>query len=363
MPRSQLIPPFALYFDPAERSRIGHVLAKHFPGQFLDISDARKHTLLQSGADFSWIHVRNDENEALCSAAKVCSQLAHISIFEDKSNLALLQTRMGTPCLTTHILHGAIHVRSWWVRHIAQSSNEAKRTWILKDAQENGGAGIWICNACNWSTVAALVEQHETDSMATAQAGREGHKAPTPVYVLQQYIEKPMLWKGGYKFHFRVYAILKGDLRMFVYKRAFAHVANKRYDTGDLKEASAMQGMRATGTSSFDPEIHLTNVSVNIHGDGFHCYPQVLPFDTSFVDRTFHSRPLGIKFAPSRTRPPPHPLTTHLSVHTGAAGHGIPLPAHADDGYASTACYSRHSFPAVPDIASPLCTSWDRFLG
>ena len=78
-------------------------------------------------------------------------------------------------------------------------------------------------------------------------------------YVCQRYVKKPLTWRDtGRKFHFRVYALLSGDLSAYVFPKAFAHVANAplTYNIG---------GRSATDSSQFcfSPAEHLTNVASN----------------------------------------------------------------------------------------------------
>jgi Tubulin-tyrosine ligase family len=54
-----------------------------------------------------------------------------------------------------------------------------------------------------------------------------------------------MLWKG-HKFHFRMYAMLQGNMRSFLYEKAFLLTAGLKYDC-----------------NSDDVNKHITNLSVN----------------------------------------------------------------------------------------------------
>lgn len=48
-------------------------------------------------------------------------------------------------------------------------------------------------------------------------------------YVIQKYITNPLLW-DGFKFHFRMYAILKADMSTYLYAKAFILTAGLKYD-------------------------------------------------------------------------------------------------------------------------------------
>jgi hypothetical protein len=107
---------------------------------------------------------------------------------------------------------------------------------------------------------------------------------------VQRYVQAPALWDGVYKFHLRVYALLTADMRFFVYRKAFAHVANRPFH-GEEEGGSGGEGSgggegggaegeggaaAAAAAVAHDREAHITNVSQNIHDDGaFHGFQTV----------------------------------------------------------------------------------------
>ena len=63
---------------------------------------------------------------------------------------------------------------------------------------------------------------------------------------MQEYVQRPRLWplsrgadEPGRKFHWRMFGLLRGDCRCFLWHRGFAHVANAPYtpDTFDSRAA------------------------------------------------------------------------------------------------------------------------------
>ena len=64
-------------------------------------------------------------------------------------------------------------------------------------------------------------------------------------YVIQKYVSDPKLW-NGFKFHFRMYSMLRGDMSSFLYQKAFILTAGLKYDR-----------------NSDDLHTHITNLSVN----------------------------------------------------------------------------------------------------
>ena len=97
--------------------------------------------------------------------------------------------------------------------------------------------------------------------------------------MIQRYITRPLLWEGKFKFHFRVYVVLTANMQFHVYRRAFAHVANKPFvmpATTSTAPSDTSSDTAPQKTIVWDPEIHLTNVAANIHDlKLFHPYPIV----------------------------------------------------------------------------------------
>jgi hypothetical protein len=117
------------------------------------------------------------------------------------------------------------HVLRW-----AATAPTGKEAWfIIKDAQANGAAGLWL--------VPGSGEVHEfVQSTRTTGSAR---------YVVQTYITDPMLWNGK-KFHFRVLGVLLASGEAYVHRVAFLHPANSSYTT-----------------ASTDFSVHVTNLCSN----------------------------------------------------------------------------------------------------
>ena len=73
--------------------------------------------------------------------------------------------------------------------------------WILKPSVTNKGIDIHLIK--QWEEFIIILESHQNI--------RE--------WVLQRYIERPLLVSGGYKFHCRVYVLCLGALQVFVFDR------------------------------------------------------------------------------------------------------------------------------------------------
>jgi hypothetical protein len=125
--------------------------------------------------------------------------------------------------------------------------------WILKDALSNGAEAVWIINAKNWRLVTARAQ-----SLVASVDSTE--------WVVQRYVDRPLLWQGRFKYHYRCYGILFGDMRFFLYRKAFAHVANKPWVELCTEKQPAV----------FPNDVHITNVAANVtDGAAFHGFPVV----------------------------------------------------------------------------------------
>ena len=111
----------------------------------------------------------------------------------------------------------------------AAVGNLGKKTWICKPACSSQGRGIFLIKSMT-----------EINS-----------EAP---YVVQEYIEKPMLI-GGYKFDIRLYVLVTSfrPLEVFLYKRGLARFSTQKYQDASLDNLYA----------------HLTNASINKRSDSF----------------------------------------------------------------------------------------------
>jgi len=103
------------------------------------------------------------------------------------------------------------------VREAVQDGQRAAWRWILKPSVTNKGADIALCGC--WAAVLDALEEKEDV--------RE--------WVLQRYIERPMLC-NGHKFHLRVYVLCVGALRVFVFDQILMLLAAHPYDAADIAD-------------------------------------------------------------------------------------------------------------------------------
>ena len=112
--------------------------------------------------------------------------------------------------------------------------------WLLKPSLSNKGAGI------------ALVRD------AAAVAAHVAALRDVGEWVLQRYVERPLLWRGR-KFHLRVYALADADLRVRVFREALCLCAALPYPGGG----------RGGDDDDGDLRAHITNTCVAADAPGF----------------------------------------------------------------------------------------------
>jgi len=255
--------PFTYHLSPHESSRVGTAVRENFStfffGGHADDYKTHAHYSRRAAPDFVWIHTPTKNDEEIRAKSLVVSLLSGIDVLENKGSLALLSSKINAPMLQSHVIKGKLGFRAWCKRKFgADGSSSASESWIAKDSSANGGEGLFpFCNF-NWNEV--------TD--------RLGANAE---YVLQQYVDRPMLWEGKFKFHFRAYCVLRADMSFYCYRRAFAHVCNKPYRSSVESVGNGKGGSEGSVSHSyFDREIHISNVAANVHNeDHFHNYPVV----------------------------------------------------------------------------------------
>jgi Tubulin-tyrosine ligase family len=111
-----------------------------------------------------------------------------------------------------------------------------KNMWLIKPAALNQGKGIEVCR--NLKEIQKSIRSKPINSL----------------WVIQKYIEKPLLFKGR-KFDIRMWAIATGKHEFFYYKHGYLRTSSSEYDT------------QAT-----DTYIHLTNNCLQKYGEKYGAY-------------------------------------------------------------------------------------------
>jgi len=271
-----------------KRAGVENIVEVDVPSLLRELSAPSRPNPSLTRVDFCWENTPAKATRLLRAECGVFSHVANAHIFEDKWALALLQDTVppesDCPLLATHCLRGRSAVVKWCARRWGGVGGDTgDDLWVLKDAESNGAGGIWVLSRHRWRDLCgvtnALSPTHTVRSnplslaiAATAAASatspglpssplHEGHR-----YVAQQYVASPRappfarakavedrgsglrLWRGR-KFHIRAYAVLTGDLGVFLQRRAFLHVANKPFVGGKGAES--------------DDEVHITNCCAN----------------------------------------------------------------------------------------------------
>lgn len=104
------------------------------------------------------------------------------------------------------------------------------RKYIVKPGERSGRCGIFVVN--NYDSFCQSLQS-------------ERQKYPFDEWILQEYIDPPLLYEGK-KFHFRVYALLikkgSGNLQVYIYDKCMIHVSEKEYDSKNIDTASHISG-------------------------------------------------------------------------------------------------------------------------
>jgi hypothetical protein len=216
-----------------------------------------------------WENTLMKSTRALREAAVVHSHLAHCaSILEDKWALALVQDEAqrgassksnsanedsceikSLGLLPTHCLRGKAAVVDWCVQRWGSCNDDHDHDydddlWVLKDAEANGAGGVWVLSQHRWRKLCGVAAEGLANADLKSPL-REGHR-----YIAQRYLgcrgSRRMandqgdnagcgrglaLWYGR-KCHIRCYAVVTGDLAVWLQRRAFLHVANKPFVHG-----------------------------------------------------------------------------------------------------------------------------------
>ena len=122
---------------------------------------------------------------------------------------------------TSTVLQASLRKRLEWcledVKEIIEQEDKKDWYWILKPSVTNKGTDISVLK--NWDDI--------LDNLEFVPDIRE--------WVLQKYIEKPLLIKG-HKFHLRVYILCIGALKVYVFENILMLLAAHKYKLDDLDD-------------------------------------------------------------------------------------------------------------------------------
>ncbi|KAL9644062.1 hypothetical protein ABK040_005529 [Willaertia magna] len=135
---------------------------------------------------------------------------------------------------------------------LEENNNLQLTTWILKPSITNKGAEIFIFNSLeqlqNYFTkkheqaLEAIKKQEEQEENGENQELSENNNDPYDdlrqlrEWVIQRYVDRPLLLCGNRKFHMRVYVLAVSNLKVYVYDQILALFALKPFKQGLLED-------------------------------------------------------------------------------------------------------------------------------
>ena len=93
----------------------------------------------------------------------------------------------------------------------------ADNWWLIKPANLNQGRGIKISN--NKSEILQIIKQ----------------QIPHSLWVVQKYLEKPLLYKGR-KFDIRLWALVTKDMEVYIYKKSYVRTSSSEFTLDSTKD-------------------------------------------------------------------------------------------------------------------------------
>jgi len=197
-----------------------------------------------SFSDFVWQNKSTSDFQELRRQALVYNHLCGAEIFEDKAKLALLlaESTVSENALESYVFPTVVSFSKWCKTTSDKWNN---KLWVAKTPMGNSGSGVWMLSSHNCAKVTTEI----LNNMSKYSDSRHA-------VVVQEYVMNPMLWRGR-KLQFRIYAVIKGDLSVWLYRHGMLQFCNKEYkeylnNDNDVNKVE-------------DDEIHITNVCRNVH--------------------------------------------------------------------------------------------------
>lgn len=128
--------------------------------------------------------------------------------------------------------------------------------WIAKPTAGAHGDGIRVCEtaaeALQYVDAAAEAQGAPADA-PVASSRRPLRPRPKPTWLVQAYVARPLLYRGGRKFDVRALVGVRHDGAAFFYSQYVARVCGRAYAGADLSDKFA----------------HITNHCVQVEGEDF----------------------------------------------------------------------------------------------
>jgi len=186
-----------------------------------------------ANADLIWLNTPSKAHKAACASVPYYNHVIGArQALEHKGRFSDLGERMGEACLWSRAFAHVKDLRNF----VAAEHEHLRGAWVVKDATANSGAGLWF---------AASAEDLQQVCF---------HVDARTEVVLQQYLERPVLWEGR-KLQYRCYCAWKGRT-CYLYCGAMAQVCALKYEAPVSGDAMSL-------------ETHVTNVSCNVESARF----------------------------------------------------------------------------------------------
>jgi tubulin polyglutamylase TTLL1 len=247
--------------DAAQRLQDDQIL-NHFPTHLeLTRKDLMVKNLKRYRRDIDKLGQTDATSAALAAAAaSSAASTASMTVAADGSAQAIPAAQPLIDFFPlTYTLPGEFAVFADEFRRSLASASAAGKppgsvVWIVKPNAKSQGKGIELLHKQSqlkkWAAAAATAKSAESGPGGAA-ARAQGS------YVVSRYIADPLLI-GGRKFDLRLYCLVtryRPTLKAWAYREGFARFTNVKYSS-------------SAGSLS-NPEMHLTNVAIQKHGDSY----------------------------------------------------------------------------------------------
>ena len=129
---------------------------------------------------------------------------------------------------------------------------DGKNVWIIKPNGLNRGRGIYIFDDIE------TLEQIIADYKEAAKQHKKKHRTkPHVKFVIQKYIERPLLYQGR-KFDIRVWVLISQDMEVYYFKEGYLRTSAEPYSLDSIN----------------DNFVHLTNNAVQRSGSAYGQYEE-----------------------------------------------------------------------------------------
>lgn len=117
--------------------------------------------------------------------------------------------------------------RAYTKLHLADSMHDGRNLWVCKPNDQNRGRGVQLFSSLEqlWRLVGAPDQSHD-----------DPDKIRTDVYVVQKYIEKPLLIQGR-KFDIRLWVLVTHDLRAYFFREGYLRLSSYAFSLQQTSQA------------------------------------------------------------------------------------------------------------------------------